>query len=412
MAKYEIKDGVGIIPEGSTEIEMLGFRDCNELTSVVIPESVTKIGYSAFYGCSNLTDIVIPASVTEIGGFAFQGCSSLKSIVVAAENKIYDSRENCNAIIETATNKLIVGCDNSTIPESVLELGRQVFLDCKGLKSIKIPASVVKINSPFYGCTSLEQIIVAEGNNVYDSRNNCNAIIETEKNKIIAGCKNTVISDTVSVIAIDAFNGCKELTHVDFPQSVNEIGGMAFNGCSKLCDITIPETINKINLFAFKNCSGINRITVSPNNTKYDSRNDCNAIIETSSNKLITGCKNTIIPDSVVEIDQSAFEGCTGLDSIIIPESVMEIRSNAFENCSGLKMVSILGKLKIVKESTFAGCTSLETITLPAGIKTIENNAFKGCTSLKKINVPAKKSDYYRSRLPEHLQSLLVELAK
>ena len=71
MAKYEVKDGVGIIPEGTTEIGMSAFEDCKELTSVIIPNSVTEIRNSAFSGCSSLNSIVIPDSVTEIGQYAF-----------------------------------------------------------------------------------------------------------------------------------------------------------------------------------------------------------------------------------------------------------------------------------------------------------------------------------------------------
>ena len=96
MAKFEIRDGVAIIPEGTT-----------------------TIGGYAFYGCSSLQSITIPESVTEIGKDAFSGCNSLQSIVVAKGNPKYDSREGCNAIIETATNKLIVGCPSTTIPEAV-----------------------------------------------------------------------------------------------------------------------------------------------------------------------------------------------------------------------------------------------------------------------------------------------------
>ena len=96
MAKFEIRDGVAIIPEGTTKIEPY-----------------------AFAGSTILKSIIIPESVTEIGKDAFSGCNSLQSIVVAKGNPKYDSREGCNAIIETATNKLIVGCPSTTILEAV-----------------------------------------------------------------------------------------------------------------------------------------------------------------------------------------------------------------------------------------------------------------------------------------------------
>ena len=127
MADFEIKNGVAVIPEGTTTIGEFAFYRCISLQSITIPESVTKIGDGAFLDCSSLQSITIPKSVTEIGRGAFSGCSSLQSIVVAKGNPKYDSREGCNAIIETATNTLIVGCPSTIIPESVTEIGSHAF---------------------------------------------------------------------------------------------------------------------------------------------------------------------------------------------------------------------------------------------------------------------------------------------
>ena len=142
MAKYEVVNGVGIIPEGVTEIEANTFRGCTSLTSVVIPEGVTEIGRWAFEGCTSLTSIVIPSSVTEISGTTFEGCSSLTSIVVEEGNSVYDSREGCNAIIETATNTLVQGCNSTIIPSSVTEIGENAFEGCSSLTSVVIPEGV------------------------------------------------------------------------------------------------------------------------------------------------------------------------------------------------------------------------------------------------------------------------------
>ena len=127
MAKYEIIDGVGIIPQGVTTIEYRAFLDCRSLKNIVIPDSVTTIGDNAFRGCENLTSIVIPDSVTSIEYQAFRNCSSLTGIVVEEENPRYDSRNNCNAIIETATNTLVCGCSTTIIPDSVTTIGCEAF---------------------------------------------------------------------------------------------------------------------------------------------------------------------------------------------------------------------------------------------------------------------------------------------
>jgi hypothetical protein len=161
MAKFEIKDGVVIIPDGTTKIGYDAFKGCTSLESIIIPDSVKEIVGNAFYEYTSLESITIPESVTKIEECAFYGCTSLESIVVADGNPVYDSREGCNAIIETTTNTLIQGCKTTVIPESVTKIGDDAFLGCTSLKSITIPESVTEIGSEaFYDCTSLVTINV------------------------------------------------------------------------------------------------------------------------------------------------------------------------------------------------------------------------------------------------------------
>ena len=133
------------IPNSVTSIGSSAFFHCSSLTSITIPNSVTSIGGYAFYGCSSFTSVTIGNSVTSIGGEAFVGCWSLTSVIVESGNSTYDSRENCNAIIESATNTLIVGCQNTIIPNSVTSIGDWAFCDCTALTSITIPNSVTSI---------------------------------------------------------------------------------------------------------------------------------------------------------------------------------------------------------------------------------------------------------------------------
>jgi len=136
------------------------FWNCYALTSVIIGNSVMSIGDEAFYGCSSLTSITIPNSVTSIGGEAFGSCDNLISIVVISGNDTYDSRENCNAIIETATNTLIAGCKNTIIPNSVTSIGSSAFALCTSLTSVTIPNSVTSIgDEAFQWCSALKTVI-------------------------------------------------------------------------------------------------------------------------------------------------------------------------------------------------------------------------------------------------------------
>lgn len=308
--------------------------------NTIIPSSVTALGGNAFDGCTGLTKITIPSSITSIDGGAFRGCTDLSSIIVEENNEVYDSRNNCNAIIKTADNTLIAGCNNTTIPNSVKTIDIGAFDGCAGLMSITIPKSVTEIKLwAFVACSGLTSIIVEDGNNVYDSRENCNAIIETYSNTLIAGCKNTTIPPSVINIGSWAFSNCASLTNITIPQSVRKISDLAFSHCTGLTSITIPKNVESIKSDAFRGCTNLISIIVEKGNKEYDSRNNCNAIIKTYSNTLIAGCKNTIIPPSVTSIEASAFADCTGLTSIIIPKSVTNIGLSAFEGCIGLTSI-------------------------------------------------------------------------
>ena len=238
--------------------------------STFIPSSVTSIDEFAFYGCRGLANIVIPSSVTSIGKSTFYNCSGLTSVVVEEGNKFYDSRENCNAIIETKTNELLFGCQSTVIPDSVTSIGEGAFSGCSGLTSVIIPYSVREIGEgAFYNCSGLTSIVVEEGNEFYDSRENCNAIIEIVSNKLLSGCKNTVIPSSVTDIGDDAFGGCSGLTNVVIPDSVTSIGEYTFGNCIGLTSIVIPSSVTEIDECAFEGCTNLKCIKVPAKEADY-----------------------------------------------------------------------------------------------------------------------------------------------
>ncbi len=360
--------------------------------SVVIPATVTysgttypvtAIGNSAFSDCSGLISIDIPNSVTSIGGGAFYNCSGLTSIAIP------------NSVTSIGSGAFFY-CSSLTsidIPNSVTEIGMNAFNSCTGLTSIVMPEYLTKINEgTFSDCTSLTGID---------------------------------IPNSVTEIGNFAFYKCSGLTSIDIPNSVTEIGINAFYSCTGLTSIDIPNSVTSIGVSAFCNCTGLTSIVVESGNPKYDSRNNCNAIIETASNTLIVGCENTIIPNTVTAIGNSAFDNFSGLTSIDIPNSVTSIGDEAFWGCSGLTSITIPNSVTFIGDGAFHDCTGLTSVNIhdldawckidfhnfysnplyyaqhlfidgeettdlviPESVTSIGGYAFYGCTGLTSVTIP------------------------
>ena len=163
------------------------------------------------------------------------------------------------------------------------------------------------------------------------------------------------------------------------------IGKEAFESCSGLTSLTIPNSVTNIGDGAFRGCSGLTSITVEEGNSTFDSRDNCNAIIETSTNQLILGCQNTKIPNSVTSIGERAFYGCSGLTSIAIPNSVTTIEWYAFYRCSKLTSVTIPNSVTSIGYDAFESCFNLTSVTIPNSVTSIKSFAFFGNPNLSVV---------------------------
>lgn len=397
------------MPSTITKIEYYAFSGCKRLESVSLSSGLKEIGFYAFMDCSNLKNISLPSGLEKIDFYAFQNCTSLQEVVIPASlidisHSVFSGCKNLsNVVIEegnlkelgSSTFESCSDLKNITLPLGLETIGSSAFQNCTSLEKIVIPASVTNISSGvFTGCKNLSSIVVEEGNSVYDSRNNCNAIIATEKNELIQGCQSTVIPNGVISIGQNAFMGIDNLKTIQIPNTVQTLQNNCFRDCKGLTSINIPSSVKELNYSCFVGCSALVSITVDNANTVFDSRNNCNAIIETAKNELIKGCNNTKIPDEIVTISSCAFEGCTELTSIGLPNGLVEIGSSAFSGCTNLETISFPSTLTTIKLSAFYGCSSLKSLVIPRSVQIIGDWAFYGCGALTSIVVEEGNENY------------------
>ena len=364
--------------QGSAFEENYGLH---EVTSLGI---VTILDGSCFKKCTNLTTIDI-SNITTINLSAFEGDGNLEYFSGSDSTA---GELNLPNLTGTLGNNAFKGCTKLTSVASlgsITSIGNSAFENCVNLATINIPSTVASVGANAFNNTAW-----------YVNQPNGVVYINTVAYAIKGNTSSTITLNSNTTMIIKSFlSGHSEVTSLVLNEGLEIIEADALTN-NHLQAFHLPSTVNS---FADNRCFNYaNAVTVASGNTKYDSRDNCNAIIETSTNTLLSGCPSTVIPNTVTKIGVRAFNGCP-LTSINIPNSVTELGPSAFDGCKNMTGdLTVPGSVKKIGSRAFAGCGSasgnpgLNDITFQEGVEEIGTYCFEGCRIKGQIQIASTVS--------------------
>ena len=367
LVKYVGGGDVYNIPKGIVKIEDSAFKELINLSCVIIPNSVVSIGASAFSDCWNLELLTVPDSVTAIADEAFYGCRSLKKLVVP------------DSVTELGNGAFMgcVGLESVRLSSNIKNIAPFMFLGCESLKEVNIPSGVNEIEKrAFAACYSLETVtipgsVVEIGEGVFNENDKLSAILVSEDNPVFKSIDGNLYSKDGSILIQYAVG--KEDTMFNIPDGVKVIGNHAFVGSKKLCVVRMPDSVVEIGESAFSCCENMSAIDFS------------NSSLREISQYAFEACSSLygiILPGSVKKIGAGAFCKCRNLLEVIVPESLDSIGAEAFKECNSLEYFKIPDGVTKLEKNTFLSCSNLGHVIIPKTVKSIDESVFRYCSSL------------------------------
>ena len=415
------------IPSTVTTIGENGFDACSKLTEVTIPDNVTTIGANAFNGCKQLRSVSIGSGVSSIGSSAFGNCVSLMTMTISEQNSTFDSRDNCNAVINTSTNELVSGCNGTVIPNTVTSIASFAMSYCKSLTTITIPESVTLINGyAFNQCVALQSItsesvtpptlksgvfsgvpdtiplyVPARGISAYQA----NSDWAYFKNILALPCDTTYRSEqNVTVLSTD-------LPYIWNGQELNESGTTQItlqtaDGCDSIVTLTltvVPSGSCGENL-TWVFTAADSTLTITGTGEMYNYPEDTQSsdgggttpnqepvtMAPWMEQELMFAIYHIQLPAGLTSIGSYAFYYLTNVDAVDIPSSVSRIGAHAFDQCGQMTTCTVAESgITEIGDYAFNECVQLLSFDIPTTVTTIGEDAFRSCSQLRVVHIPA-----------------------
>lgn len=397
------------LPSGLTYIDSYAF-DRTGITEITIPSAVTTIDYGAFSMCRNLKTVNILSPDLELSGDAFEYCYLDRNNISWVDHEIPTNFGGAYMVSEQNDGLLIrenvaFACrefaTDVTIPNTVTSIKNAAFYDIQSLSSVTIPSSVVDIQASAFGkCTNLTSIRIpnSEATIAQQAFRNCDnldtiyfdgSVTSPDDDYGPFSANNAIVLPTNNIdgllIEDGIIKGCaRYISNLVIPNTVTAIGFKAFSKkrtwqtlCNAFSAVTIPDSVMSISGSAFEGVSTLQTANIPSSVTEFG------GFIFAS-----TGLKNITISEGVTCIPQYMFRFCGKLTSVTLPSTINKIGTYAFDTCSTLSSINIPTSVTVMQESAFGNCNSLSSITIPSGMTSLPNYCFYHCGSLSEITIP------------------------